>query len=206
MAGRSPDVATQLSIIHCRTCSLFTLWPCPRAQACSTVGTSPRGASPDHAEPHPASERTPAAGTHPRGPGEPAGCRAEQSWAVSEAGLVREEAGDHMVPGPAPPSGPHLGGSGTAAPDQAGVSSCLDPCRQAELGSGRRGRGSSVSCGGAPRKLRVQASPRRCVSRGGPREIAAKEGGRPGPSTTLSARGRPTCWTAACSPASRPRL
>lgn len=77
---------------------------------------------------------------------------------VSEAGPVREEAGDHVVLGPAPPSGPHLGGSGTAAPDQAGVCSRLDLCRQAELGPGGRGRGSRVSCSGAARKLGFRCS------------------------------------------------
>ena len=34
-------------------------------------------------------------------------------------------------------------------------------------GSGRRGRGSCVSCGGAPRKLRVQESLQRRVCEGG---------------------------------------
>lgn len=53
---------------------------------------------------------------------------------MSEAGLVREEAGGHVLPGPAPPSGPHLGGSGTAAPDP-------DPRRQAELGVRQAGPG-----------------------------------------------------------------
>lgn len=134
---------------------------------------APGGASPDHAEPRPASERSPAAQTHPRGPGVQAGCRVEQGH-VSEAGPVREEAGDHVVPGPVPPSGPHLGGSGTAAPDQAGASSRLDLLSQAELGPGRRGQGSSVSCGGAPRKLRVQASPRRRVCGGGEGHVVVR--------------------------------
>lgn len=43
VAGRSPDVTAQLPVIHCHTRALFTLWPCLRAQACSTVGTGPRG-------------------------------------------------------------------------------------------------------------------------------------------------------------------
>lgn len=69
-----------------------------------------------------------------------AGCRAELGR-VSEAGPVRGEAGDLVVPAPVPPSGPHLGGSGTAASDQAGASS-----RLARLSWGQAGGAGAPVC------------------------------------------------------------
>ena len=124
---------------------------------------------------------------------------------VSEAGPVREEAGDHVVLGPAPPSGPTWGALELQPQTRLGcalVLTCAD-----RLSWGQAGGAGAPVCPvvGQPGSWGSGVPLEMCLW-GWPREIAAREGGPPGPSTTLSARGRPACWMAACPPASRPRL